>query len=411
MISLGNLRASSVPWLILPALFYLNSFVTAGNFWGVHGYGLASGEFASWGITAIVPAVAGAAAWEAGRQRHVEDLRRVSSRGPVRQWLWASRPVFALHLVLVVGALIMTRMTVGVWPSASGLLAVGHLLVIPCAWIVIGWVVGVLCPRAVAALIAAVGSWVWLAIPQSMSAPAWRHLNGFITENSTLTDTLDPLVYLVPWLVTAGLTVAVVLIVGVRRRPWLVVVSVAVLAATILTGRSFVSDWGHSPLAHARVGHTVCVGKSPTLCLPEEYEGKAASLRNSSLPALEELRASGVPSPRTLRLASDELDLEPGTWPLYWSPENSTEQLRVDLARSAVAGVAALHGIRDCRQPYLADTWALLVVGIDEEDVRASVPEQDWKQVQRIRQLPAEQQAQWFSKAAQDQTHCVGGAT
>lgn len=110
-------------------------------------------------------------------------------------------------------------------------------------------------------------------------------------------------------------------------------------------------------------------------------------------------------------MASDDLDLKPGTWPFYWSPENSTEQLEIDLARSAVTGVAALHGVRDCRQPYLADTWALLVVGVAERDVQASIPPQNWTQMQRIRELPAPQQAEWFTKAAQDQTHCVGSQT
>ncbi|GFM97525.1 hypothetical protein Sfulv_23360 [Streptomyces fulvorobeus] len=110
-------------------------------------------------------------------------------------------------------------------------------------------------------------------------------------------------------------------------------------------------------------------------------------------------------------MGSDKLSLKPGTWPLYWSPENSPEQYQIDLARSAVTGVAALHGVQGCRQPYLAETWALLVVGIDERDVQASVPPQDWTLVQRIRQLPAAQQADWFTKAALDQTHCVVGQT
>ncbi|WP_329043536.1 hypothetical protein OHT61_32400 (plasmid) [Streptomyces sp. NBC_00178] len=411
MISLGNLRASSTPWLLLPALLYMASFVGGDNFWGVPDYGPSSGELASWGITVIAPAVAGAAAWEAGRQRSMGDIRKVSSRSTVRQWFWAARPVFVLHLLLVAGALVMARITVGVWPSGAGLLAVGHLVILPCGWMVIGWVLGLLCPRAVAALVAAVGGWAWLAMPRSLSAPAWRHLTGFATEGSTLTDTLDPLVYLVPWLVTAGLTVAVVLLTGVRRRPWLIAVSVAVLVATLAAGRTFVSDWGYSPLTEARVGHTVCVGTSPALCLPEEYEKRAAGLRNDSLPALEALRAAGVPSPQTLQMSSDDVGPKPGTWPLYWSPENSTEQFQIDLARSAVTGVAALHGVRDCRQPYLAETWALLVVGVEEKDVRASVPPQDWTQVQRIRELPSTQQADWFTKAAVDQTHCVVGQT
>ncbi|MFJ7498030.1 hypothetical protein ACIQZB_44605 [Streptomyces sp. NPDC097727] len=411
MTSLGNLRASSAPWLVLPALLYMGSFVGGGNFWGVPGYGPAAGEFAAWGIIVIAPAVAGAAAWEAGRQRRMGDIRKVSSRSTVRQWLWAVQPVFVLQLLLIAGALIMGRLAVGVWPNGSGLLAVAHLLVLPCGWMVIGWVVGLLCPRAIAALIAAVGTWVWLAIPHSMSVPAWRHLGGFVTEGSTLTDTLDPLVYLIPWLITAAFAVAVLLMTGVRRRPWLAAVSAALIAATLLTGRSLVSDWGFDPLTDARVGHTVCVGKSPAVCLPEEYGTHATDLRTDALPALEALRTAGVPYPKVLRMASDDLELKPGTWPLYWEPENSTEQLDIDLARSAVTGVAALSGVRNCQQLPIASTWALLTVGVDEKQVRETVTDQDWTRLQRIRELPTKQQADWFTKTAQDQKHCAAGLT
>ncbi|WP_326698244.1 hypothetical protein OG909_13380 [Streptomyces sp. NBC_01754] len=411
MILLGNLRASSAPWLILPTLLYLGTYVGGENFWGVPGYGPASGELAAWGVTVIVPTVAGAAAWEAGRQRRLGDIRRVGARSAVGQWLWAARPVFALHVVLVAGALVTAGLEVGAWPSGAGLLAVGHLLVLPLGWMVIGWVVGLLCPRAVAAPAAAVGSWVWLAVPHSMSSPAWRHLGGFVIEGSTLTDILDPLVFLVPWLVTAGFATAAVLTTGVRRRPWLPAVSAAIVVGTLVGGRSLVADWGFSPLTAARVGHTVCVGKAPAVCVPEEYESEAASLRRDSLPALKALQAAGLPMPRTLRMASDDLALKPGTWPLYWSPENPTGQLDIGLARSAVTGVAALTGVRDCRRPSIADTWALLAVGTDERKVRETVPDQEWVQLQRIRELPAAQQTDWFTKTVQDQTHCVAGLT
>ncbi|GAA1180279.1 hypothetical protein GCM10009654_41830 [Streptomyces hebeiensis] len=411
MISLGNLRASSAPWLLLPAALYMGSYVGGDNFWGVHDYGPASGELAAWGITVITPAVAGSAAWEAGRQKVLGSIREAGARSVVRQWLWAIRPVMALHLSLVVVALVLAKFTVGVWPSGAGLLAVAHLLVLPCGWMIIGWVTGLLCPRAVAAPAVAVGSWAWLAVPASMSSPSWRHLGGFVIEGSTLTDTLDPLAYFIPWLVTAGFAGAFVLMAGSRRRPWLVAAGAALVVGTLVGGRSLVADWGFSPPTDARLGHTVCIGRAPAVCVPEEYETEAAGIRRHSLPALKALEGSGVPLPVTLRMASADLPPEHGTWPLYWSPDSSLEQLNVDLARSAVTGTAALHGVHDCRQPSIAATWALLSVGVNEKEVQESTSPQEWAQLLRIRELPIKQQADWFTATVQDQTHCMAGLT
>ncbi|TRV80103.1 hypothetical protein FKN01_07815 [Streptomyces sp. 130] len=411
MISLGNIRASSAPWLLIPAALYMSSYVGGDNFWGDHNYGPASGEFAAWGITVITPAVAGSAAWEAGRQKVLGGIRETSARNVVQQWLWAIRPVMALHLTLVAAAIALAKLTVGVWPAGAGLLAVAHLLVLPCGWMIIGWVVGLFCPRAVAAPAVAVGTWAWLAVPPSISSPSWRHLTGFETEGSTLTDTLDPLVYFIPWLVTAGFAGALLLMAGARRRPWLVAASAALVVGTLLGGRSLVADWGFSPLTKARLGHTVCIGREPAVCVPEEYETDAAKIRLQALPALKALGGSGVPFPMALRLASADLPAEPGTWPLYWSPDTSLEQLDIDLARSAVTGTAALHGVRDCRQPSIAATWALLKVGVNEKKVQESTTPQEWAQLLRIRELSAKQQAKWFTSTVQDQTHCVAGIT
>ncbi|MFJ4902539.1 hypothetical protein [Streptomyces sp. NPDC088727] len=387
------------------------SYVGGNNFSGVHGYGPSSGELAAWGITVITPAVAGAASWEAGRQKVLGNIREASARSVVRQWFWAIRPVIALHLSLVAAALVLAKLTVGVWPSGAGLLAVGHLLVVPFGWMIIGWVMGLLCPRAVAAPAVTVGSWAWLAVPASISSPAWRHLGGFVIEGSTLTDTLDPLAYFIPWLVTAGFAGAFFVMAGARRRPWLVAASAALLAGTLVGGRNLVADWGFSPPTDARLGHTVCIGRAPAVCVPEEYEAEAAGIRRNSLPTLKALEASEVPLPKTLRLASADLAPEPGTWPLYWSPENTIEQLNFDLARSAVTGTAALHGVHDCRQPSIAATWALLKVGVNEKEVQESTSPQEWAQLLRIRELSTEKQANWFTSTVQDQKHCMAGLT
>lgn len=235
----------------------------------------------------------------------------------------------------------------------------------------------------------------------------WRHLGGFITEGSTLTDLLDPLVHLVPWAVVAGLAAAAVLTVGMRRRPWLLALSAALVVGTLLVGRSSVSDWGYSPLTQPRLGHTVCVGTSPSVCVPQEYAKNAEDLRTDSLPALRALRTAGLPSPDVLRMASRDLPLKRGTWPLQWSPDMSVEQLDAELGQSAVAGVAAASGVRDCDEPSVAGAWAMLVDGVGERDAEGGLTSDDVAQLQRVRSLPAARQAAWFDQAVRGQRWCV----
>ncbi|MCA1223624.1 DUF7224 domain-containing protein [Streptomyces sp. 8L] len=407
MISLANLRASATPWLFLPALLYMSAIISGAVFGGFSDYGVTSGEQAALGVTVIAPAVAGAAAWEAGRQRRSGPLAAVSVRGRVHRFLWATTPVIVLQILLVIGALIIARTQNGAWPDGRGLLAIAHLLILPWGWAVVGWALGKVCPRAVAAPLAAVACWAFIAIPQSISSPAWRHLGGLLTESSTLTDLLDPRVYLIPWVVVAGFALAALLLTGVRRRPWLLAVSAILAVGVVFVGRSFVLGWGFDPLTDPRTGHTVCTGISPSICLPSEYSNQADQMRQAVLPRLQALHTVGLPSPRALEMTSPDLPLRSSTWPLQWSPDMSSEKLDYALAQSAVAGIATLHGVHDCGQPSIADTWAMLVMGVDEEQAHATLTDQGWAQLQQIRALSASKQSAWFTQAIRSQRFCT----
>ncbi|MFD5556827.1 hypothetical protein ACFWIA_23665 [Streptomyces sp. NPDC127068] len=410
MIFLANLRASSAPWLLVPGLLGLGLYVDGDTFGEAQGYAVGAGELAARGIVAIAPVVAGAAAWEAGRHRRLSDLHAVSVRGTVRRWFRAVAPVLVLQALLVVAAVVLARSFTGVWPGAQGWWAVLHLLVLPAEWLVIGWALGLLCPRAIAAPLAAAVPWVALAATHALSAPFSRHLGGFIVEGSTLTDVLDPLVFLVPWLVTAVLAVAVALLTGARRRPWLPVVSVALAVGALVAGRAVVADWGHSPLREPRAGHTVCEGAAPVICLPEEYAGHLDEVRRSALPRLDALREAGLPAPEKIAMVSRDLKPVAGTWPLSWSPDLPPEEFDVVLARAAVGGTAARHGIRDCGWSSLADVWAMAAMGVPEATVRNALLDEGRAELRRVRALPAGQQVDWFTKTVREQRHCVVGS-
>ncbi|MFE4589206.1 DUF7224 domain-containing protein [Streptomyces laurentii] len=405
MITWAALRSSAAPWLVLPALVYAGLYVGASTPNMTPEYGVSSGELAAYGLAVIAPAVAGAAAWDAGRHRLLGALRTVGARGRARQFLRAAVPAATLHLVLVASMLVMARWGVGVWPSgAAGWLAVAHLLVLPAGWLVIGWFLGEVLPRSAAAPVAAIGCWSWLSLPHAVEPPWIRHLGGLISSGSSIMDLRRPSAYLVPWAVTAGVALALWLFVHARRRAWGAALGVLVLTVTLVTGRALVHDWGFDRPTSPRNVALTCVGEAPRVCVPPEYGRHAERLREDALVPLARLAAAGVTPPRELRFTSGEDRLEPGTWPLYWGPPRigsppPADPYEAEPAESSVVGTAALAGRTDCRAPTsLAAGWASLVIGKDERAVRPTMSDADWAVLQEVRRLPAEKQLGWFER-------------
>lgn len=410
MITWANLRASAALWLMLPVLIYAFLYVGDAASPVPSRYGVEAGELAAYTVAVVVPATAGAAAWEAGRHRMLGALRATARRSAVRQLLRAAAPVLLLLGVLVIGAVVMGYDAARALPRGAGLLAVVHLVVLSCGWLVVGWCLGLVMPRSVAAPVVAIGCWVWLSWPHA-TANAWvRHLGGFVDGFSSVTDTRSPSVYFVPWGVTAAFVLAFWALAAVPRRVWGAGVALATITLTLLTGRAVVSDWGFQHPTSPRITAMTCVGDAPRVCVPPEYASYAARLRKDALVPVGKLRKAGIPAPRELRISSAEVPLEPGAWPLHWSPAGgSTDpvQYAADMAESAVTGTAALNGVQDCRQPgSTAAAWAALAAGVPPQGVRAALAPADWATVQKIRDRPVKEQAEWFTKAVTAQEHC-----
>lgn len=413
MITWANLRASAALWLALPVLLYASLYIGDVTYTVPSHYGVESGELAAFPIAIIAPAIAGAAAWESGRHRRLGVMRTTSARPLLRQILRATTPVLILHLVLAAGSLILARQAVGVWPAGAGWLAVVHLILLPVGWLIIGWNLGLLLPRSIAAPAVAIGSWAWLSMPHTLDNAWLRHLGGYIDGTSTVTDIRDSAAYLVPWLATAGLALASWVLIGIPRRTVAVTAALITVAATLLTGRTLVVDWGYHHPRHPRTVTLACTGQAPRVCVPPEYGPYAEQLRLDALAPLKKLTKAGLTAPSELRVTSPDLRLTPGTWPLYWSlpavhDQPDPDRYAADLAESAIAGVAAAHGITDCRQPGSpAAAWAALTVGINEHEVRQAMRPADWATLESIRRLPARGQADWFTKQAIGQKHCT----
>ncbi len=412
MITWANLRASAAPWLVLPVLIYANLYIGDVTFTEPSKYGPQSGETAAFAVAVIAPAVAAAAAWEAGRHRQLGALRTTGQRGVVRQFLRAATPVLILLAVLVLAALMMAHHAVGVLPGGTGWLAVAHLLVISLGWLVVGWCLGGILPKSIAAPAAGVGCWAWLAVPRSTSNPWVRHLGGFFDMQSSVTDLISPAAYLVPWGVVTGLALSFWLLARRRLRVLAVTAAFAVAVVTLTEGRAAVIDWGYSTPTHPRSVALDCTGKAPRVCVPPEYEPYVRQLRRDALVPVGRLEDAGIPAPEELRIVSAKAPLRSGTWPLYWSlPPRGTQQEADDFAekigRSAVVGEAARAGVAVC-EPLgsLPGAWASLVAGLDEKEVQATMSPSNWTKLEAIRRLPADEQAAWFHRSAVGLRRC-----
>ncbi|QGZ52559.1 hypothetical protein GPZ77_33410 [Streptomyces sp. QHH-9511] len=410
MITWANVRASAALWLVVPVLVYASLYIGDAAPPIASGYGVEAGELAAYAVAIIVPAVAGAAAWESGRHRMLGALRATAHRSAIGQLLRATTPVLIFLLVLVVGATAMASDAADTLPQGAGWLAVVHLTVLSCGWLVIGWCIGLLMPRSIAAPAVAIGCWVWLSWPHATANPWVRHLGGFVDGLSSVTDIRSTAVYFVPWGVTAGLALAFWALARIHRRILGVAVALAAITLTFFTGWIVVSDWGFHHPKSPRTTAMTCVGNAPRVCVPPEYTPYAERMRQDVLAPIGELQKAGVPAPLELRVSSPAIPLKPGVWPLYWSPVSSRTdpaQYAADIAESAVTGTAALSGVDDCRQPgSTAAAWAALKAGVPQEGVKAALPPTEWAAIEKLRNLPAKEQADWFAKTVTAQEHC-----
>ncbi|MEV6593486.1 DUF7224 domain-containing protein [Streptomyces acidicola] len=410
MITWANLRASVALWLMVPVLVYVSLYIGDAAPPIASRYGVEAGELAAYAVAVIVPATAGAAAWESGRHRMLGGLRATAHRSAVRQLLRATTPVLIFLLVLVIGATAMAYDAAETLPQGAGWLAVAHLIVLSCGWLVIGWCLGLVMPKSIAAPAVAIGCWAWLSWPHATANPWVRHLGGFIDGLSSVTDVRSPAVYFVPWGITAALALAFWALARIPRRAWGATIALTAITLTFFTGWVLVSDWGFYRPTNPRTTAMACVGNAPRVCVPPEYTPYAEQMRQDALAPVGELQKAGVPGPRELRVSSPEIPLKPGVWPLYWSPVNgSTDsaQYAADMAESAVTGTAALNGVDDCRQPgSTASAWAALKAGVPQEGIRAALPPTDWAVIEKLRKLPAKEQADWFTKTVISQAHC-----
>ncbi|MEU7564851.1 hypothetical protein AB0A99_02355 [Streptomyces fradiae] len=324
----------------------------------------------------------------------------------------ATAPLWVLHMVLSAAALLIARTKVGAWPGGSGWLAVAHLVLLPAAWLAIGWCAGMVLPKSVAAPLLGIGCWAWLAFPQSFDAPWWRHVNGFITTLSDPTVTPVPTVYFVAWAVTGSLVLAVWVMAG-PRRPVGIVAGAVIIVGAFAGGKWAVDGWGYAGHSQARDTALACVGEAPRVCVPPEYRPYADTLRRDTLEPLTRVKLAGLVPPRELHVISEHAPVPSGVWPLIrWSPPEShpggaTRSGPDVLTQPLISGVAAQGGRKACVMGGTMPVyWATLVTTGEERSVLAALRPDERRQLEALRRKPAAQQVAWFTQAVQGERYC-----
>lgn len=410
---LTALRRSSLPWagtaLLAVTLFY-TQFT-----WDLPQTGF-GGDTVSYAVMALGPipgALAGIAAWEAGRLRVGQVWRLTPARGRYRIALDATRPVIFLAVLINVVVMGSVTVTVSAPPRLEDLPLISVLLAVQAASIIIGFGAGAALPRTIAAPLVTITLTLWAMIPGTLDTPWVRHLNGFFADSSTLTDSIAPSALLAPTLLWAGAAAAVLLAASpLASRLLRAGIAVCCLIATAVPAQALVADAGYRTPTTPRVGHQACDEGTPRICVPEEYADMLPKLRAAATEAVPKLVNAGFDAPDTLAYVSEQASVTGNTWRLRLDrPLTDTRALNV-----IASALVPLQRWDDC--PGLPDdytgrvspgpltAWMRLTAGMDEEKVAKAHSEATVRRVAEIRAQSTAEQKRWADEQAAAMRSC-----
>ncbi|MFD9033080.1 hypothetical protein ACFVZW_18300 [Streptomyces sp. NPDC059567] len=284
-------------------------------------------------------------------------------------------------------------------PDGQGWLAAASAAVVVMAWIVLGFGLGALVPRAVAAPAVLIGCFAWMTFTASANTTWPRHLTGMQVSASNLTDIVSTEAFVAPIALTGALALAVILV-GSRQQPGkiLVTASAGLAVAGTLVAYTIVRDWGPGAPMVARTGTTVCSLESPTVCLPKEYSTLAEPAHTAAGKVLPRLESVGIHAPSRLLMTSRETPVSGETWRFHPSHGTGPEAMEIAVALSA----APAGDVPFCSESYqgtpdVVHAWLLLTAGIGAETVSNTTAPEAAVAAARVRLRPAAQQLDWFN--------------
>ncbi|MFJ4922267.1 hypothetical protein [Streptomyces sp. NPDC088725] len=339
-----GLRVSSAKWaapvaVALSLLYYYGSGVGSQSF----GYSPSIVSSALGTLYAAAYALTAAlAVWESGRLKAagVWAMAPVRSRYRVA-WNGVAPVVFCGWILLLLPVAIALGSARAVpTPASTAPLAMAMILCV--AHAVVGFAVGLLVPRTVAAPVVAAVIWVLVAFSWSTDAFWVRHVSGQY-PTSLMFGELATYGSFVPHLLFAGGIAAGIALLWVPLRPKVVraALALAVMVGCPALAYQEVKSWGPNPPVLLGQAPMNCAGESPKVCLPQASPARATAVRKEAASVLDDLRSAGFPgSPRVIidRLGDGRYPppSSQDTWRVGLTDAVRRGDLRYELTRASV---------------------------------------------------------------------------
>jgi hypothetical protein len=355
----------------------------------------------------VAAAVSGCAAWDAGRLRRAGIWRLAPWRSRYRIAGEALLPAFCLGAVGMAAGLASSVVATSTWPSLDSLPMIAAELAVFCAHGVLGFAVGSILHRLVAAPLMLIATYLWMGLPQSLSNNSLRHTTGFFSNSLGVNQLYTSAALALPVLVAGTAVLGVVLAVRFSRMAVRVGVAAAVAALGVAGGNAVASDWPYTtPLTH---GHqvAVCAGTGPRVCVPQLYASILPRLRTAVDDTTQRLARVGVPRPTLVRHFTLPGSQTSGIWLISAEPGQSDAQLLIDVSRA----VPAVHNATCVDDETLAlSAWVQLTAGATGQDLALSYPPNVVAQAQAISREDSAAQTRWYLQAAAHSGSCSRGA-
>ncbi|WP_432035339.1 DUF7224 domain-containing protein [Streptomyces cucumeris] len=376
--------------------------------WVTPHYWLSASGSASLALTFVGPACAGAAAWEGSRVRRARISDQSAVRTPLAIALPLLLPVWAMGLIGMATALVVSASAadVGIGVPHLGILAVEAVLL--AANTLVGYLLGRLWAPVVAVPATLITSFLANAYPASWSILWIRHLvGGGLSDCCSLDQSLDGSAVLsaLAFGVAVCLAAAVLIHHG-KTIPGLLAASLLATGGFIL-GAATAHGMGADPVTPRTAGALVCDHGRPRMCLWPEMDHQAGMIRAEGRDAADRLRAAGVMVPATLTMADqpgrDEARLAIGAAP-------SAPDVRIGVAAGLIPQTPACadHGV-----PYPAEVaygpigaWLSLTAGASPRTLTDRVTPSELALAQRVREQSRKTQLSWYKRNAEALRSC-----
>jgi len=396
---LTSFRISSAKWaamLLLPAVWFL--VIEWARFAQV-GFGTAVAEAASFPVFAIAALCSACATWEAGRLRR----SRIWSLAPVHTRLRVAAnallPVVTLACAAIGLGLVAGSVDLGVLPDGAGASSIASTLAVVLSYIIIGFSLGCVVHRTLAAPLMLLGVYLWMTVPASSNVMWIRHLTGEQITSSTVTDSVSFTAFIAPVLLSGGVAIGLALL-SSTIRPKALRGGVAMSCAVVGTLLAYlmVANWGPDAPMIARTGATVCAQSKPKICVPREFEPQIPRFHKAATEVMLRLKTAGLDAPDTLALVSKRTEVSSTTWRFDPSPEESNEALRVTVALSAIPALpdcfADNEGYSGSKEGIRS--WLLLTAGVDRDTVASQADPKQMRSAIAALKMSKTSQIRWF---------------